>query len=90
MADKVLQSNTPARTPVERSWRTLIQAAGASIVGLVMTVWQVPGVPEAVSNYAQDNFVPLLIGLITLIGVPAAVISFIQNYLETKRKVQSK
>lgn len=89
MAD-VLNTNTPSKTPVQRGWRTLLQSAGASLVGLLLTVWNVPGVPQAVSNYAQANFVPLLLGLFALIGIPAAVISFVQNYLETKRKVENK
>lgn len=77
---------TPQKTPAQRGWRTLAQSAGGALVGLLAAVWNVPGVPEAVVNYAQHNFVPLLITFITLVGVPSAVIAYVQNKLEAKKQ----
>ena len=45
-------------------------------VGLVLTVWGVKGVPEAIMAYIQTNFLQVLV----TIGVPSAVAGFIWNY----------
>lgn len=89
MAD-VLNTNTPAKTPVERGWRGLYQSAIGAVIGLFVAVWDVPGVPETVTNYAQDNFLPLLFTAILLIGVPTAFVTLVQNYLETRKKLANK
>lgn len=75
---------TPQKTPAQRGWRTLIQGLGGAVVGLFAAVWNVPGVPDAVVGYAQKNFVPLLVTFIGLVGVPTALISYVQNKLEAK------
>lgn len=76
---------TPQKTPAQRGWRTLGQGIGGAIVGLLLAVWNVPGVPEAVVNYAQANFLPLLLTFVALVGVPSALIAYVQNKLEAKR-----
>lgn len=85
MADTINQT-TPPKTVAQRGWRTFFQSVGGAIVGLLLAVWNTPGVPETIVNYAQTNFVPLLIAFVGLIGVPTAVIALIQNYLEAKRR----
>lgn len=69
------------KPPVIKGVRTFFQTIGGLIVGLVAAVWAVPGVPEAVTAYAQANFVPLLIGLTVFVGLPAGLIAWIQNRL---------
>lgn len=81
---------TPPKTAAQRGWRGLYQSAIGAVIGLFVAVWGVPGVPETVVNYAQNNFLPLLITAIMLIGVPTAVVGFIQNYLETKARLAGK
>lgn len=80
-----MQEISPAKTPAQRGWRTLGQSAAGAIVGLLLAVWNTPGVPETVTNYAQANFVPLFLTFVALVGVPSAVIAYIQNKLEAKK-----
>lgn len=70
------------KTAAQRGVRTFWQATGAIIVGLALTVWNVPGVPEAVVAYAQQNILPLFFSFVLTIGVPAGVIAWIQNKIE--------
>lgn len=69
------------KTPVVKGVRTFLQTLAGLFVGLVLAVWSVPGVPEAVSVYVQANFVPLLIGTLVFVGLPAGVIAWLQNRL---------
>ena len=74
-------SNVPTtgKTPEQKGVRTFLQTVGGSVVGLLLAVWNVPGVPEAVTAYARTNFVPLLVTLAVLVGVPSGVIAYFQN-----------
>ena len=65
------------RTPVNKGVRTGIQAMIGSVIGLVAVVWAVPGVPEAVVNYAQTYWLPILFG----IGIPSGFVAWLQNRL---------
>lgn len=69
------------RTPTVKGVRTFFQTIVGLVVGLVAAVWQVPGVPAAVHAYVVANFVPLLIGLIAFVGLPAGVMAWLQNRL---------
>lgn len=89
MAD-VNQATTPAKTPVQRSVRTFLQTAGATLVAFLYGLWELPGVSDYVQNFIASQGVGLLIALLALIGIPAAVISYVQNYLETKRKLANR
>lgn len=73
------------KTPAVRGWRTFLQATFASVIGLLAAIWNVPGVPEAITLYAQENWLPLLLTFIATIGAPAGLISYIQNRLEASR-----
>lgn len=64
-------------TAVVRGIRTAIQAVIGAFVGLVVTVWAVPGVPEAVGAYLLDNFIPVAIA----VGVPSGIAAFVWNAL---------
>jgi hypothetical protein len=64
-----------------RGIRTGIQAALAAlatfVVGLLLTVWKVPGVDTAVISYVQAHIVEVLLA----IGVPAGITSYIWNLI---------
>lgn len=60
-----------------RGLRTAIQAIVGFIVGLVATVWAVPGVPQAVSTYMTGHAVQLAL----TVGLPAGLVAFLWNVL---------
>ena len=65
------------RTPINKGVRTGIQSMIGAVVGLVVVVWAVPGVPEAVGNYLQTYWLPILFG----IGIPSGFVAWLQNRL---------
>lgn len=65
------------KTPVVKGVRTGIQSIIGAVVGLVLVVWAVPGVPEAVTAYLQANWFLILLG----IGVPSGFVAWLQNRL---------
>lgn len=65
------------KTPVVKGVRTGIQAIIGSLIGLVAVVWAVPGVPEAVVEYAKTNWLPILL----TIGIPSGIVAWVQNKL---------
>lgn len=64
-----------------RAVKTAIQAVGGFIIGLIVVVWGVPGVPEAVIEYVRNNVFQIMItlGLPTIIG--SGGLSFVWNML---------
>lgn len=62
---------------VSRSVKTLVQTVVGLAIGLAVTVWAVPGVPDAVAHYALNNFIPVALA----IGVPSGLTSLIYNLL---------
>ena len=65
------------KTPVVKGVRTAIHSIVGSVIGLIVVVWAVPGVPEAVVNYLQANWLPILLA----IGVPSGLVAWLQNRL---------
>lgn len=63
------------KTAVGKGIRTGFQSILGSVIGLVVVVWAVPGVPEAVINYVTNNWLPILL----TIGVPSGFVAFVQN-----------
>ncbi len=65
---------------------TALQALCGFIFGLVLVVWNVPGVPQAVFGYVQNN----VIALIMFFGVPMAiasgVVGFVMNLIREEVK----
>ena len=72
---------TPQKTPTQKGVRTFFQTLGGLFTGLVLAVWSVPGVPQAVSAYVQANFIPLFVGLLVTVGLPSGLIAYFQNRL---------
>lgn len=65
-----------------RGLKTAAQAMIGFTVGLVAVVWAVPGVPQAVLDYVQNNAIQVLL----LVGVPSGLTSFIWNLLRKNVK----
>lgn len=79
------QKTTPPKTPAQRSVRTFLQTAGATVVAFLYGLWQLPGVSDYVHNFVATQGFSLLLGLLALVGIPAAVIAYVQNRVETNR-----
>lgn len=71
MFNKFLTSNEPFAKGV----RTVVQAVLGLVTGLALTVWGVPGVPEAVTKYLTENALQLL----SVAGLSAGLISWVWN-----------
>lgn len=81
----VTELTTPPKTPAQRSVRTFLQSVGATVVAFLYGLWQLPGVSDYVHNFIATQGVSLLVALAALIGIPAAIIAYVQNSIETKR-----
>lgn len=66
-------------TPEGKGWRTFVQAAAATVVAFFYGLWELPGVSEYTQEFIQTEGVSLLIGLAVLIGIPAGILSYVQN-----------
>ena len=75
MATKKPQNNTAKA----KSLRTFLQSVGATIVAYLYGLWQLPGVSDYTHKFVQTQGFELLLGLAVLVGVPAALIAYIQN-----------
>ena len=69
-------------TALVRGVRTIFQTIIGAFVGLVLAVWAVPGVPEAVTSYISTNLVQLLL----VVGIPSGLASFVWNLLRPSVK----
>lgn len=58
-----------------RALKTAVQAIVGFVVGLVVVVWSVPGVPHAVLDYMRTNVFQLAL----FFGIPAGLTSFVWN-----------
>jgi len=71
--------NPQNNTPKAKSLRTFLQSVGATIVAYLYGLWQLPGVSDYTHNFVKTQGFDLLVGLAVLVGVPAAVIAYLQN-----------
>lgn len=62
-------------TTKDRSLRTALQAVASMAVGLVVTVWNVDGVPTAVIDYLSSQLV-LFFGVT---GVTGGILGYLMN-----------
>lgn len=62
---------------VGRSLKTLVQSVSGFIIGLLIVVWTIPGVPQAVTQYTYNHIFEVLV----MAGVPSAAISLVWNLL---------
>lgn len=66
-----------SKTPTQKGVRTGFQSVVGAVIGLLVVVWGVPGVPEAVVEYLKANWLPVLV----TIGVPSGFVAYLQNRL---------
>lgn len=59
-----------------RGLKTALQSVIGLVVGLAVTVWAVPGVPDAIIHYVQKNLWEIAL----MVGVPSGITSFVWNY----------
>lgn len=71
--------NPQNNTPKAKSFRTFLQSVGATVVAYLYGLWQLPGVSDYTNNFVKTQGFDLLIGLALLVGVPAALIAYLQN-----------
>lgn len=71
--------NPQNNTPKAKSVRTFLQSVGAAVVAYLYGLWQLPGVSDYTNNFVKTQGFELLLGLALLIGVPAALIAYLQN-----------
>lgn len=75
-------------SPEKRGLRTAGQTIVGTVTAYFVGLWAVPGVQEYTTNFIQTQGVAAVLALLAIIGVGAGVISFIQNYLEDRRKLR--
>lgn len=71
--------NTNNNSPQAKSVRTFIQSVAAAVVAYLYGLWQLPGVSDYTNNFVKTQGFDLLIGLALLVGIPAALIAYLQN-----------
>ena len=71
--------NPNNNTATAKSVRTFLQSVVATVIAFLYGLWQLPGVSDYTANFLQTQGLDLLIGLMMLVGIPAAVIAYIQN-----------
>lgn len=71
--------NPNNNSPKAKSVRTFLQSVGAAVVAYLYGLWQLPGVSDYTNNFVRTQGFELLLGLAALIGIPAAVIAYLQN-----------
>lgn len=63
-----------------RGIKTFVQAVIGFVVGLIVTVWAVPGVPEAVIKYVEANLSQVLLTIGLPVALSTGIVSFIWNF----------
>jgi hypothetical protein len=71
---------TTTHSPLVKGIRTALQAIAGVVIGYLVFIWAVPGVPAATINFASTHILPLLIAA----GVPSGVVAFVWNYAEQR------
>lgn len=71
--------NPQNNTPQAKSVRTFIQSVIATVAAFLYGLWGLPGVSEYTQNFVKTQGFELLLGLAALVGIPAALIAYLQN-----------
>lgn len=71
-------------TTIGRAVRTTIQSFIGFIVGLVVVVWHVPGVPEAVIQYTQNHLVIAVVSIGVPVALVSGIVAYAHNFVEKK------
>jgi hypothetical protein len=71
--------NPENNTAKAKSARTFVQSVLATVAAFLYGLWGLPGVSEYTQNFVKTQGFELLLGLAVLVGVPAALIAYLQN-----------
>lgn len=71
--------NPENNTAKAKSVRTFVQSVIATVGAFLYGLWGLPGVSEYTQNFVKTQGFELLLGLAALVGIPAAVIAYLQN-----------
>lgn len=66
-------------TPKGKGFRTAYQAVAGVVVAYLYGLWQLPGVSDYTVNFLRDQGIGLLFLLAGLVGIPAGIVSYLQN-----------
>lgn len=66
-------------TPKAKSARTFLQSVVATVAAFLYGLWGLPGVSDYTQNFVKTQGFELLLGLAALIGLPAALLAYLQN-----------
>lgn len=69
-------------TVLGKGLRTAVQAFVAFVVGLIVTVLHVPGVPEAIGTYVSGHLMDVLVMVGLPFAITSGIVAFIQNKVE--------
>lgn len=69
-------------TAAGKGIRTGVQSVVGSVVSLALAIWAVPGVPEVVTSFIAQNWLPLLL----TVGVSSGIGAWLQNKLEERAR----
>lgn len=71
--------NPENNTAKAKSARTFVQSVLATVAAFLYGLWGLPGVSEYTQNFVRTQGLELLLGLAALVGIPAALIAYLQN-----------
>ncbi len=71
--------NPQNNTAKAKSARTFVQSVVATVAAFLYGLWGLPGVSEYTQNFVKTQGFELLLGLAALVGIPAALIAYLQN-----------
>lgn len=70
---------TAPTPPAVKGVRTAVQSIGGVLVAFLAGLWGVPGVPEFIQGFIQEEGFKLFLVLAPLVGIPAGIIAWLQN-----------
>lgn len=72
-------------SPTTKAVKTGLQALFTFLVGLVVTIYQVPGVPDAIVKFVYGNLATTLLGVGVPFVIGSGIASLIQNLWMNKK-----
>lgn len=72
-----------------RGLTTAVQALVSFIIGLILAIWQVPGVPKAVMDFVWNSGPTLLVTLGISTSLSVGIVSFLWNFFFRKSTVST-
>lgn len=83
------KSELPAKdSAASRGIKTALQALFTFVVGLLVVIYQVPGVPETIINYTWQHLPDVLLSVGIPMTIGTGLVSFLYNVIFRRRDVQ--